>query len=131
MCFFQQCLDCCGVRWHALHTFIDAFQGCYKDGTNGTRDCHYFAPAFLIAWLLLFIIFALGPTILFHGGAEFVFITLAVMIAIMKPYKPQFAMYNAVDLMPLWCATVVCVAISILGEIYWCISSYCRIFQTV
>jgi len=34
--FFQQCPDCCRVRWHALP--IDAFQGCYKVGTNGTRE---------------------------------------------------------------------------------------------
>ena len=40
---FQRCLSCIGVRWHALPIFIDAFQGCYKDGTNGTWDCRYFA----------------------------------------------------------------------------------------
>ena len=45
---FQQCLGCCGIRWHALPIFIDAFQGCYKDGTNGTRDCRYFAAAFFL-----------------------------------------------------------------------------------
>ena len=39
----QKCLGHCRVRWHALHTFIDAFQGCFKDGANGTRDCRYFA----------------------------------------------------------------------------------------
>ena len=33
---FQRCLGCLGVRWHALPIFIDAFQGCYKDGTNDT-----------------------------------------------------------------------------------------------
>jgi len=47
MCFFQQCFDCCEVRWHALHIFIDAFQGCFKDGTYGSWDCWYFqTPCF-------------------------------------------------------------------------------------
>ena len=32
---FQQCLGHCGVKWLSLHIFMDAFQGCYKDGTNG------------------------------------------------------------------------------------------------
>ena len=41
-----QCLNCCGIRWHALPIFIDAFQGSYKDVSNGTRDCRYFAAAF-------------------------------------------------------------------------------------
>ena len=35
---FQRYLHCCGVRWHALPIFIDAFQGCYNGETNWTRD---------------------------------------------------------------------------------------------
>ena len=36
---FRKCITCCRFRrWHALHTFMEAFQGQYKDGTNGTRD---------------------------------------------------------------------------------------------
>ena len=30
---------CCGFwRWHALHMFVEPFQGQYKDGTNVTHD---------------------------------------------------------------------------------------------
>ena len=35
---FQKCLNCCGLRCLTLHAFADAFQGCYKDGTDGSRD---------------------------------------------------------------------------------------------
>ena len=43
---FQRCLSICRLRWHGLHIFIDAFHGCYKNGTlAGTRDCRYFAAA--------------------------------------------------------------------------------------
>jgi len=32
---FNRCLNCCHKRrWHALHTFVEAFQGCYKDGVT-------------------------------------------------------------------------------------------------
>ena len=111
---FQQCLGCCGIRWHALPIFIDAFQGCYKDGTNGTWDCRYFAAAFFFARILLFIIFALGPTGMFYGAALLLFIPLAIALVIMQPYKPRFSTYNAVDsvlvlLLALMCATVVCI----------------------
>ena len=45
---FQRCLGyCTKVRWQFLHTFADAFQGCYKNGTNGTRDYRYFAGLYL------------------------------------------------------------------------------------
>ena len=30
---------------------MDAFQGCYKDGTDGTRDCRYFAALQLLVRL--------------------------------------------------------------------------------
>ena len=124
MRFFQRCLDCCGVRWHALHIFIDAFQGCYKDGTNGTRDCRYFSAAFLLARVLLFIFFALSPTVLAYGAAEFVFITLAMMIATIQPYKPHFGIYNAVDsvlvlLMAFWWATFICINLAGLKARRW------------
>jgi len=124
MRFFQRCLDCCGVRWHALHIFIDAFQGCYKDGTDGTRDCRFFSTALVIARVLPFIVFAICPIELFYGGAQIVFITLAMMIAIMQPYKSQFSVYNAVDsvlvlLVALWCTTAVCINTARLKAQRW------------
>ena len=114
MRFFQRCLGRCGVRWHALHIFIDAFQGYYKDGTNGTRDCRYFATALLICRIVLFLIFAFSPTALFYGVAVLVFMGLAMAIAITQPYKAEFSMYNTVDsilvlVLALACAAAVCV----------------------
>ena len=45
---FQRCLGyCTRIRWQFLHTFADAFQGCYKNGTNNTWDCRYFAGLYL------------------------------------------------------------------------------------
>ena len=45
---FQRCLGyCTRTSWQFLHTFADTFQGCYKNGTNGTRDLS------LLCWTLL------------------------------------------------------------------------------
>ena len=121
---FHQCLSCCGVRWHALPIFIDAFQGCYKDGTNGTRDCRYFAAAFLFVRILAFIIFALSPTGMFYGAVLLVLIPLVIAIVIIQPYKPRFSTYNVVDsvlflVLALTCATAVCVNIAGLKAHRW------------
>ena len=35
------------MRWQFLHTFADAFQGCYKNGTYSTCDYRYFAGLYL------------------------------------------------------------------------------------
>ena len=45
---FQRCLNHCRLQCHVLHTFMDAFNGDYKDGTNGTHDCRYFAAVYLL-----------------------------------------------------------------------------------
>ena len=39
---FQRFLDRFKLRSHFLTTFTDAFQGCYKDSSNGGRDCRSF-----------------------------------------------------------------------------------------
>ena len=46
---FRRCIICCrSRRWHALHTFMEAFQGQYKDGTNGTRDFRIVSALYLV-----------------------------------------------------------------------------------
>jgi len=46
---FRKCITCCRFRrWHALHTFMEAFQGQYKDGTNSTCDFRIVSALYLI-----------------------------------------------------------------------------------
>ena len=56
---FRKCVSCCGFRrWHALHMFVESFQGMYKDGNNGIRDFRMVSASFLIlriSTLLLFL----------------------------------------------------------------------------
>ena len=97
--FFQKCLTRCKMNSQALRTFVEAFQGCYKDGTNGTRDCRYFAG--------LYFIFRIIPVPLYFslGGSLGVFTVatssaimswcVALLFALIQPYKMH--LYNAVD----------------------------------
>ena len=56
-CWFKKFLNLFPVRWNVLHTFMDSFQGCYKDGTEpGTRDYRWCASVFFIVRYLLFFI---------------------------------------------------------------------------
>ena len=112
---FQQCLGRCGLRCHALNTFMDAFQGCYKDGTNGTRDCRYFAD------IIFFFIIAFTLDVMFYAVGQFMLIVYAMLIALIQPYKAEFAVYNKVDtvfilLLALWYCTVMCVELASLKD---------------
>ena len=45
---FQRCLNHYNIHYQVLHTFMDVFQGSYKDGSNGTRDCRWFISLYLM-----------------------------------------------------------------------------------
>ena len=89
MKIFQKCLGCCGRRLLALHAFADVFQGCYKNGTNGTRDCRYFAGLYLVFRIVLL------PAL--YGGSIFGFydemvsvvclVTASLLFLLFRPYK--------------------------------------------
>ena len=47
--FLKKCIGCLGFqRWDVLHHIINVFQGCYKDGTEGTVDYRLLSAFFLI-----------------------------------------------------------------------------------
>jgi len=57
---FQKFLNCCRISTHALHAFADAFNGCYKNGTNGKRDCRNFAGFYLFVRVVYITFYALS-----------------------------------------------------------------------
>ena len=52
--WFQNCLNNYRLSCHALHIFMDAFQGSYKNGTNGTKDYRYFAGGNLLLMVAVY-----------------------------------------------------------------------------
>ena len=91
---FQKCLNCCGLRCLPLHIFMDAFQGCYKNGTDGTRDYRYFAGLYLLFRFLIFshlLFFFLN-----HDQGDVLFaIVFSFSFALCRPYKNSC--FNVVD----------------------------------
>ena len=92
---FQRCLTRCRLRTHALHTFMDAFQGCYKDGTNGTRDCRWFAAVYLGARLITYIFFAVIRSTFFLTPFIFIYVMVIIMLIVVQPYSSSI--YNIFD----------------------------------
>ena len=102
---FQRCLNRLHLRSLALHTFVDAFQGCYKDGTNGTRNCRYFAALQLVLRLLFPLSFLFTEELITSIFISFVVLVLYItLFVITQPYK--YAVYNKTDI-PLLMALLV------------------------
>ena len=66
---------------------MDTFQGCYKDGTNGTRDCRYFAGLYLWIRIVLMGIYALTRTDFYYPLATVAVAVFGIFFAIFQPYK--------------------------------------------
>ena len=96
---FRKCVSCCGFRrWHALHMFVESFQGQYKDGTNGTRDFRMVSASFLILRILIMATFA-RTAVLPSEIRCVLFVTVSGFYAITRPYRSNI--WNHVDVMIL------------------------------
>ncbi len=120
---FHKCLNCCGIRWHSLHAFADAFNGCYKNGSDGRCDCRYFAGFYL----LLRIVYVLTPpgSVLHYNLLKLMCIASLFLFTLVSPYKSRIyniwdssclaiiAFYYAVADQPGWLVTVLSTILSV------------------
>ena len=120
---FQRCLTRFQLHSHALRTFMDAFQGCLKDGTDGTRDCRYFSALYLGTDFLLYLVFVVLHSSYFWPLCAMVHVGICILHILFQPYKQAF--YNKVA-----CITYLYMAlcsISALAVIIAAISAHNRL----
>ena len=92
---FQRGLNKLGLRCGALHIFMDSFQGCYKNGTSGTRDCRYFAGLYLFIRITIMGVYSLTRSILYFPLTTVVLAAFAITFAAFQPYRS--AVHNVTD----------------------------------
>ena len=80
---------------NALHPFMDNILGCYKDGTNGTRNCRYFAIVYHLARIALFVSFTATRSLYYYPVILYTCIVTGLLVVIIQPYKS--AVYNTLD----------------------------------
>ena len=111
---FQRCLNWCNLRSQLLRTFMDALQGYYKDGTNGTRDCRYFSALYLIVRMCFLIE---GSVISFSNSWLPISVSLLLVVvflhATFRPYKSP--VHNNIDIFLLTIFTLLLV--SVIGRL--------------
>ena len=89
---FQKVLRQCTCRAkHALHIFVETYQGCLKDGSDGTRDYRAVSALYLVLRISLLGIY-IRDTELVQSGLSFViyclvFFAFAIFIFKFQPYK--------------------------------------------
>ena len=95
----QRCLTRCRLHRPAVVAFMDAFQGCYKDGTNGTRDLRFFSAVYFILRVVVFTMYVAFAQINLYQSLQYcnilIAIALTVFVAVLRPYKKN--LFNNID----------------------------------
>ena len=96
----QKCLTRYRLNRPALVAFMDAFQGCYKDGTNGTRDLRFFSAFYLLLRVLLYALYIGLSRYDLYSWMQYINLLIAnvlvVFITVLRPYKKN--LYNNIDI---------------------------------
>ena len=93
---FQRLLNKYNLRAQALHMFMDAFQGCYKNGTNGTRDCRYFAALYLITRVAVHMSLVFSSVFFTNSFSVAVLAVVVFLLSYFHPYQKE--VHNQLDI---------------------------------
>ena len=93
---FQRLLNKYNLRGQALHMFMDAFQGCYKNGTNGTRDCRYFAALYLITRVAVHMSLVFSSVFFTNSFSVAVLAVVVFLLSYFHPYQKE--VHNKLDI---------------------------------
>ena len=88
---FQRLLNRLHCNSLALRTFMDVYQGNYKDETNNTRDYRYFSGVFFLARTAVIISLASLNSYYFAVILGLLFTALTVSMALLHPQKSRFS----------------------------------------
>ena len=94
--FCQKCLTRCRLNFQALRFLMESFYGCYSDGTDGSRDCRYFASVYLFARIAISVEYMITAST-YHSAVLITCTALAVLVAAVHPYNRMNNTFNHVD----------------------------------
>ena len=85
--FFQRLLNRLKLNSNSLRTFIDVFQGSFKNGTNNTRDFRSFAGLLPLLELVVCAVFGLARSNYYYPTASLFILLYICTIASFQPYR--------------------------------------------
>ena len=96
--WFQKLLNIFPFRWYIIHTFMDSFYGCYKNGTEpGTRDCRWFVSLFYIVRILLFLVALFTLNSMYYITGSMCLVLFAILMLNIHPFKTDFSHYTDIN----------------------------------
>ena len=104
---FQSCLNHYHIHSQVLHTFMDVFQGSYKDGSNGTRDCRWFTSLYLMLRIAVLMVYAINNDF----ALPLAILILLVPIFLTATFHPHKSpIHNITDIFLLLILISICIS---------------------
>ena len=101
MCYqfkvFRICLRKCRIKGTVLDKFVHIFQKYYKDGSNGTWDCRWFAGFFIIIKSVAYLIYVISLSQVAYPLIIMMCVIGAIVTVIVEPYKEEYKMFNIIN----------------------------------
>ena len=92
--FFQKCLNRTTWNWNTLHTFMDAFQGCYKNGTEpGSHDFRWFSAVFFGGRVILALLYMFTYNYMYFVLAAIIVVMIVLLLILFQPFRPDVSGY--------------------------------------
>lgn len=111
---FQKLLNKLDLNSNSLRTFVDVFQGSFKDGTNGTRDYRFFSGFLLLVKFVLCATFWVTHSSAYYPTASICILIYCVLIASCKPYKKMHNNYATIAVMVAFLCYYAAISLNII-----------------
>ena len=121
----RKCLKWSKLKGRALDEFVYAFHQYYKDGSDGSMDCRWFAAFYLLMRLGFYVLFAMTYRALFYNLSVVFTVVCAVVMIVVQPYKKEYENFNILDtvvmlVLALGLASITCLNTAIIkNRIYF------------
>lgn len=93
----QKCLTRSHLRGRTLDEFVNTFQRYYRDGSDGTSDCRWFAGVYIIFRAAAFFTYAVSLSAVSNILLVIVCIVGAAILLMVQPYNEEYSIFNTVD----------------------------------
>ena len=92
--FFQCCLNRTTWNWNTLHTFMDAFQGCFRNGTEpGSHDFRWFSAVFFGGRVILALLYMFTYNSMYFILAAIIVVMIVLLLVLFQPFRPDVSGY--------------------------------------
>ena len=108
----QICLSKTRIKGRVLEEFMYSFNKYYKDGSDETRDCRWFAAFYIVLRLCTYLLLFLPMSSLFYNFVLVYSLLCALFVLVVEPYRDEYKRHNYLEPCVVLSLTLILTAIT-------------------